>query len=69
MKNKKFDLAKFEKLETSNDSLKGGFSEALSVTGGISNIELDINLAKNCGSTNTGCNLVAGCGGSKEIAK
>ena len=66
---KQFDLTKFEKLETSNDSLKGGFSEALSATGGISNVDLDVNLARNCGSTNTGCNLVAGCGGSKEIAK
>ncbi|WGH76882.1 hypothetical protein P8625_06990 [Tenacibaculum tangerinum] len=68
MNNKKFDLAKFERLEISNDSLEGGFSQALSATGGISNIELDINLAKNCGSTNSGCNLVAGCGGSKEIS-
>ncbi|WP_299158969.1 hypothetical protein [uncultured Tenacibaculum sp.] len=66
---KQFDLTKFEKLETSNDSLKGGFSEALSATGGISNVDLDVNLARNCGSTNSGCNLVAGCGGSKEIAK
>lgn len=66
---KQFDLTKFEKLETSNDSLKGGFSEALSATGGISNVDLDVNLARNCGSTNNGCNLVAGCGGSKEIAK
>ncbi|SEC01028.1 hypothetical protein SAMN04489761_2242 [Tenacibaculum sp. MAR_2009_124] len=63
---KQFDLAKFESLETSNDTLKGGFSPALSSTGGISNIELDINLARNCGSTNSGCNLVAGCGGSKD---
>ncbi|SEC00998.1 hypothetical protein SAMN04489761_2241 [Tenacibaculum sp. MAR_2009_124] len=66
MKNKQFDLAKFESLETSNDTLQGGFSTALSSTGGVSNIRVDLNLAKNCGSTNTGCNLVAGCGGSAD---
>ncbi len=66
MNNKQFDLAKFETLETSNDKLQGGFSTALSSTGGMNNIRLDLNLAKNCGTTNTGCNLVAGCGGSSD---
>ena len=68
MNNKKFDLTRFERLETSNEALKGGFSQALSATGGISSAELDINLARNCGTTNSGCNLVAGCGGSKDKA-
>lgn len=66
MNNRKFDLAKFERLETSNDSLKGGFSQALSATGGVSSAEFDLNLAKNCGQTNKSqCgqhNYVAGCG-------
>ncbi len=63
MKNKQFDLAKFEILEISNDELQGGFSTVLSSTGGMNNVELDHNRTEKCGCfTNVGCNAVAGCG-------
>ncbi len=65
MKKQQFDLTKFETLKTSNDTLEGGFSQTLSATGGrVAPIKLELNLARNCGTTNSGCNLVAGCGAS-----
>lgn len=71
-RNKKFDVTKFEHLVISNDVLKGGFSQALTATGGVSNVALDLNLAKGCGpiinNEKDHCglqNYVAGCGGKK----
>ncbi|CAL2103739.1 conserved protein of unknown function [Tenacibaculum sp. 190130A14a] len=67
MKKQELDLTKFESLETSNDILKGGFSQALSTGAGLdTNIIGALNLAKNCGATTNNCNggnCVSGCGG------
>lgn len=71
MRNKELDLTRFESLAISNDVLKGGFSQALTVTGGASKIALGLNLVKGCkeiigNSKNCGMqNHVAGCGGKQ----
>lgn len=60
---KKFDLAKFEKLSTKGEVLKGGFSTAFS--GGLGDpIKIDANIG-DCSKTTNNCqgaNCVAGCG-------
>ncbi|MDR2126028.1 MAG: hypothetical protein LBP63_04275 [Prevotellaceae bacterium] len=57
MKNKKFEITKFETLEDSNEMLKGGFSSVYTA----GNQTTGINFAKGCGCTNPGCNVVKGC--------
>lgn len=58
----KFDLTKFEKLEnTNNDTLKGGFSQVLSASGGTNYLT-----ASNSGVCINNGNCVAGCGGEDE---
>lgn len=63
---KKFDLAKFEKLSSKGDVLKGGFSTAFS--GGLGDPILgpvNANIG-DCSQTTNNChgaNCVAGCGG------
>ncbi|MDR2064364.1 MAG: hypothetical protein LBP85_01435 [Prevotellaceae bacterium] len=54
---KKFEIAKFETLESSNEMLKGGFSTAY--VGGAG-AKLEVNFAKGCGCTII-TNGVAGC--------
>lgn len=64
-KNKKFDVKKFEALESKGEILKGGFSTAFIGGKGGESIIPDINAnIGDCGTTNT-CNTgncVAGCG-------
>lgn len=65
MNSSKLDLTKFESLTISNDVLKGGFSSALTFTGGASNLENISNASVSCGITNWNCpcsNTLAGCG-------
>ncbi|MDR1552957.1 MAG: hypothetical protein LBS69_05790 [Prevotellaceae bacterium] len=64
MKSEKFEITKFEELESSNEMFKGGFSSAYNA--GL-NAELQgINFSKGCGCTNSGCNVVKGCA-CKEV--
>lgn len=65
MNSSKLDLTKFESLVMSNDVLKGGFSSALTLTGGASSVENITNASISCGITNWNCpcsNSLAGCG-------
>ncbi|MDR1552956.1 MAG: hypothetical protein LBS69_05785 [Prevotellaceae bacterium] len=57
---KKFEITKFETLESSNEMVKGGFSTAYAGGGGVWP-DIEINFAAGCHCTNTGCNSVAGC--------
>ncbi|OWP83769.1 hypothetical protein BWK59_08800 [Flavobacterium davisii] len=62
-KTEKFDLSKFETLEINGDTLKGGFSTALTINGVGGMLKEGDNYYK-CGQTNN-CqsgNCVAGCG-------
>lgn len=61
---KKFDASQFEVLETKGEILKGGFTTAIAnnVVGGKEGLALNISCP-----TNSGCNTVAGCGGTKDI--
>ena len=54
-KNKEFDLTKFESLVLSNNVLKGGFSNALTLLGGMRNVENVSNSSISCGITNWNC--------------
>ncbi len=59
MKKQQFNLTKFETLQTSNNTLKGGFSQAMSAIGGKKIIGINLNCT-NC--SGCGTNNVAGCG-------
>ena len=62
-KNKKFDVTKFESLESKGEILKGGFSTAF--TGGKDGLSVDLEVnGYKCGQTNncSSGNCVAGCG-------
>jgi len=66
MKNqvKKFDVTKFETLQTKGEVLKGGFSSAMSTS--LSGGKIDSELNGYCPTTNSG-NCVAGCGSSQSV--
>jgi hypothetical protein len=61
---KKFEITKFEVLETSSEMLKGGFSTAYA--GGTKAINISGNNVGNCPTVNNcnGGNCVKGCGAS-----
>ncbi|MFK6999872.1 hypothetical protein [Flavobacterium oreochromis] len=63
-KTEKFDLSKFETLEINGETLKGGFSAALTINA-VGGLLRDGDNYYKCGQTNN-CqsgNCVAGCGG------
>lgn len=66
MDTQKFDITKFEKLESSGDILKGGFSTAAMGSGsslkGILGGLGDIYCPKDSNTNCAGGNCVAGCG-------
>ncbi|MDR0749581.1 MAG: hypothetical protein LBF62_08425 [Tannerellaceae bacterium] len=65
MKNDNFNLNKFEQLQTSTDTLKGGFSTAFGSEETFGNGLPPINALGDCSTKNSNCsggNCVAGCG-------